>query len=67
VVTGLLRAAGRVESTGLQWAKRAGPFFGNELGELVLDAGDARFRLFATSRDDAGADHFDQVLDTELA
>ena len=67
VVTRLLRAAGRVESTGLEWRKQAGPFFGNELGELVLDAGDARFRLFATSRDDAGRDRFDQVLDTELA
>ncbi|WP_448615944.1 alkaline phosphatase D family protein [Modestobacter sp. URMC 112] len=66
-VTGLLRAVSRVESTGLQWRKQAGPFFGNELGELVLDAGDARFRLFATSRDEAGRDRFDQVLDTELA
>ena len=67
VVTGLLRAAGRVESTGLQWRKQAGPFFGNELGELVLEGSDARFRLFATRRDDAGAAHFDQVMDTELS
>ena len=66
-MTGLLRAAGRVEGTGLQWRKQAGPFFGNELGELVLDGADARFRLFATRRDRAGADHFDQVLDTELS
>jgi hypothetical protein len=56
-----------VESTGLQWRKQAGPFFGNELGELVLHEADARFRLFATRRDEAGRNHFDQVLDTELS
>jgi hypothetical protein len=67
LVTGLLRAAGRVESTGLQWRKQAGPFFGNELGVLVLEGRDARFRLFATRRDQTGNGHFDQVLDTELS
>jgi hypothetical protein len=66
-ITGLLRLAGRVESTGLQWRKQSGPFFGNELGELVLEGRDARFRLFATRRDVAGTSHFDQVLDTELS
>jgi hypothetical protein len=66
-ITGGLRALARVERSPLQWRKQAGPFFGNELGELVLDGRDARFRLFATSRDDAGRPHFDQVLDAELS
>jgi hypothetical protein len=33
----------------------------------VLDGRHARFRLFATRRDDAGRPHFDQVLDAELS
>ncbi|MCW2537321.1 MAG: uncharacterized protein JWQ26_3020 [Modestobacter sp.] len=60
-------ALARVGTSQLRWEKEAGPFFGNELGELVLDGRDARFRLFATSRDDAGRPHFDQVLDAELS
>ena len=50
-----------------RWRKQAGPFFGNELGELVLEGRDARFRLWATSRDDDGRRRFTRVLDTELA
>jgi hypothetical protein len=66
----LTRAIGglaRVPRSQLRWEKEAGPFFGNELGELVLDGRDARFRLFATHRDEAGHPHFDRVLDTELS
>ncbi|GAB3362079.1 alkaline phosphatase D family protein [Modestobacter lapidis] len=66
-LTGVLRAAGRVSATDLEWRKQSGPFFGNELGELVLEGSNARFRLFATSRDEAGRTSFDQVLDTELS
>ncbi|SDX68048.1 PhoD-like phosphatase [Modestobacter sp. DSM 44400] len=57
----------RVGTSQLRWEKEAGPFFGNELGELVLEGRNARFRLFATSRDDDGRPHFDQVLDAELS
>jgi hypothetical protein len=66
-LTGTINALGRVRPTALQWRKQAGPFFGNELGELVLDGRDVRFRLHATRRDAAGETHFDQVLDTELS
>ncbi|WP_164702442.1 alkaline phosphatase D family protein, partial [Modestobacter sp. KNN46-3] len=41
-LTGGLRALARVEGSPLQWRKQAGPFFGNELGELVLEGRDAR-------------------------
>ena len=66
-LTGSITKAARVPRTGLEWRKQAGPFFGNELGELVFDGRDARFRLWATSRDDDGAPVFTRVLDTELA
>ena len=62
-----LRALARVEGSPLQWRKQAGPFFGNELGELVLEGRDARFLLWATSRDDEGTEAFTQVLDTRLS
>jgi hypothetical protein len=66
-LTGGLRALARVEGSPLQWRKQAGPFFGNELGELVLEGRDARFLLWATRRDDDGTEHFTQVLDTRLS
>jgi hypothetical protein len=66
-ITRTIGRLARVGPTELRWEKQAGPFFGNELGELVLEGRDVRFRLFATSRDDAGRPHFDRVLDTELA
>ncbi|SCX53080.1 PhoD-like phosphatase [Klenkia marina] len=66
-ITGSITTAARVRRTRLEWAKQAGPFFGNELGELVLTGRDARFRLWATSRDDEGRPRFTRVLDTELA
>jgi len=62
-----LRALARVAHSPLQWRKQAGPFFGNELGELVLDGRDARFLLWATSRDEDLTPHFTQVLDTRLS
>jgi hypothetical protein len=66
-LTGGLRALARVPHSPLQWRKQAGPFFGNELGELVLDGRDARFLLWATSRDDDGTPQFTQVLDVRLS
>jgi phosphodiesterase/alkaline phosphatase D-like protein len=66
-ITRTISGLARVPSTELRWQKKAGPFFGNEIGELVLEGRDVRFRLFATSRDDGLQPHFDQVLDTELA
>ncbi|KQS73785.1 alkaline phosphatase D family protein [Modestobacter sp. Leaf380] len=66
-VTGALTRVARVPRTGLVWEKQAGPFFGNELGELVLEGADARFRLWATSRADDGTPQFTRVLDTELS
>ncbi|GAB4080100.1 alkaline phosphatase family protein [Modestobacter muralis] len=66
-LTGGLRRLARVERSELRWAKQAGPFFGNELGELVLEGRNARFLLWATSRDDDGAPRFTQVLDTRLS
>ena len=35
----------KAEPTALEWEKQAGPFFGNQIGELVLDGRDARFLL----------------------
>jgi hypothetical protein len=66
-LTGALRALARVPHSPLTWRKQAGPFFGNELGELVLAGRDARFLLWATSRDEDGTPHFTQVLDTRLS
>jgi hypothetical protein len=66
-LTGLLRRLGRVEPSELAWRKQSGPFFGNELGELVLHDRDARFLLWATSRNEDGTPRFTQVLDTELS
>jgi PhoD-like phosphatase len=66
-LTGLLRRLGRVEPSELVWQKQSGPFFGNELGELVLHDRDARFLLWATSRDPDGTPSFQQVLDTRLS
>ncbi|WP_138733473.1 alkaline phosphatase D family protein [Modestobacter excelsi] len=66
-ITGGLRALARVERSPLQWRKQAGPFFGNELGELLLEGRDARFLLWATSREDDGTPRFTQVLDTRLS
>jgi hypothetical protein len=62
-MTGLARLA-RVRRSELDWAKLAGPFFGNELGELLLSGGEARFLLWAT---DAGHEGLRRVLDLPLS
>jgi hypothetical protein len=55
---GLARSA-RTPVGGLQWEKQAGPFFGNQVGELVLDGRSATFRLSVT---DVGQEELREVL-----
>jgi hypothetical protein len=62
LTAGLMRL-GRVPRSALAWEKEAGPFFGNQLGELVLDGSDARFRLWVT---DGSEEELRQVLDLPL-
>jgi hypothetical protein len=66
LTTGLARLA-RVPRSALGWRKQAGPFFGNQLGELVLDGDGARFRLWVTERDEGAPQPLRQVLDLPLA
>jgi hypothetical protein len=54
----------RAAPTGLEWEKQAGPFFGNQIGELVLDGRSARFVLSVT---ELGRPDLRQVLDMPLA
>ena len=62
LTSGLARLA-RAPRSELAWQKQAGPFFGNQLGELVLDGPDARFRLWVT---DGTEEELRQVLDLPL-
>ncbi|MGZ4569790.1 MAG: alkaline phosphatase D family protein [Blastococcus sp.] len=48
----------------LAWQKQAGPFFGNQIGELVLTGRQARFVLSVT---DTGQPELRQVVDMPLA
>ena len=66
LTTGLSRLA-KVEPTEVEWEKQAGPFFGNQIGELVLDGREARFVLYLTERKDGGRDRLQQVLDQPLS
>jgi hypothetical protein len=54
----------RVEPTRLEWQKQAGPFFGNQIGELVLEGRSARFLLSVSEK---GATELVQVLDAPLS
>jgi PhoD-like phosphatase len=62
-LTAGLARLGRVPPGGLRWAKQAGPFFGNQIGELVLTGDRARFQLSVTDR---GQEGLRQVLDMPL-
>jgi hypothetical protein len=62
LTSGLARLA-RAPRSELAWHKQAGPFFGNQLGELVLDGPEARFRLWVT---DGTQEQLRQVLDLPL-
>jgi hypothetical protein len=61
--TGLARLA-KARPSALEWQKQAGPFFGNQIGELVLSGREARFQLSVTELDQDG---LQQVLDMPLA
>jgi len=54
----------RVQPSELRWEKVAGPYFGNQIGELVLDGREARFRLSIT---ELGDDALREVLDVPLS
>jgi hypothetical protein len=66
LTTGIARL-GRVQPSGLDWAKVTGPWFGNQLGELVLHDREARFRLFVAERDATGQDSLREVADLPLS
>ncbi|NEK57514.1 alkaline phosphatase family protein [Geodermatophilus sabuli] len=66
LMTGMARLA-RVRPSELDWTKAAGPFFGNQLGELVLSGPEARFRLFVGERDGDGQEALREVLDLPLS
>jgi hypothetical protein len=63
-LTERLARLARAEPTPLEWQKLAGPYFGNQIGELVLAGRKARFLLSVTER---GSDRLTQVLDLPLA
>jgi phosphodiesterase/alkaline phosphatase D-like protein len=54
----------KAQPSGLEWEKQAGPFFGNQIGELVLTGRDARFVL---SVSELGCEELTEVLDMPLA
>ncbi|TKJ33234.1 alkaline phosphatase D family protein [Blastococcus sp. CCUG 61487] len=62
--TELLARLAKAEPTRLEWEKQAGPFFGNQIGELVLDGRGARFLLSVAEN---GDDTLRQVLDSPLS
>ena len=62
--TATLARLARATPSPLEWDKQAGPFFGNQIGELVLKGREARFQLSVTER---GQDGLRQVLDMPLA
>ncbi|SFO86887.1 PhoD-like phosphatase [Geodermatophilus dictyosporus] len=66
-LTGALARTARVRPPSVEWTKAAGPYFGNQVGELVLEGRQARFVLHVTGTDpDAGAE-LRTVLDLPLA
>jgi hypothetical protein len=50
--------------TRLEWQKQAGPYFGNQIGELVLSGREARFQLSVA---ELGDEHLRKVLDSPLS
>jgi hypothetical protein len=66
-VTGALARAARVRPPSVEWAKAAGPFFGNQVGELVLEGREARFVLHVSDHRADGDDGLQQVLDLTLS
>ncbi|RFU19948.1 alkaline phosphatase D family protein [Geodermatophilus marinus] len=66
LTTALGRLA-RVRPSQLDWALAAGPFFGNQLGELVLEGRAARLRLWVSERDDEARESVRLVADLPLS
>jgi hypothetical protein len=62
--TGALARFAKARPSALAWTKRAGPFFGNQIGELVLTGREARFLL---SVSELGAEQLTQVLDMPVS
>jgi hypothetical protein len=62
--TRTLARLAKAQPSELQWEKQAGPYFGNQIGELVLSGRQARFRLSVT---DVGQDELRQLVDMPLA
>ncbi|MGY2002248.1 alkaline phosphatase D family protein [Blastococcus sp. SYSU DS1024] len=52
------------EPAGLEWQKQAGPYFGNQIGELVLHGPEARFVLSVSER---GSAALSEVADMQLS
>jgi hypothetical protein len=61
--TGRLARLVKAEPSSIEWEKQAGPYFGNQIGELVLTGREARFLL---SVSELGATQLTQVLDMPL-
>jgi hypothetical protein len=66
-LTAALARAARVAPSRLQWEKEAGPFFGNQIGELVLDGPAARFRLWLSEDDRSAGPRLREVADVPLS
>ncbi len=62
--TGALARLAKARPSRLEWRKQAGPFFGNQIGELVLDGREARFLL---SVSELGATRLTRVLDMPVS
>jgi hypothetical protein len=65
--TGAIARAARVRPPSVEWAKAAGPFFGNQVGELVLEGRQARFVLHVSDHRRDGGECLQQVLDLPLS
>jgi hypothetical protein len=63
-LTETLARSAKAEPSEFQWEKQAGPYFGNQIGELVLSGREARFQLSVT---DLGQEELRGVLDMSLA
>jgi phosphodiesterase/alkaline phosphatase D-like protein len=66
-LTHRLARLARVPPSRLQWEKEAGPFFGNQIAELVLDGRSARFLLWLAGSEDADGERLRRVADAPLA
>jgi hypothetical protein len=62
--TEALARLAKAQPSSLRWEKQAGPFFGNQIGELVLEGREARFLLSVSEQ---GATRLTQVLDMPVS